>query len=455
MLGAPRRRLILALLLVATLLRLAALPLPGTEDVGTWRIWSYAASRDVTSVYGVGGDPPIRGVLQFGRAYTTVDYPPLALYELGIAGKLYRVFDPAFTDDWHLTAAVKMPGFLAGAALAWLLYLTVWRFTGRVELAQWTALAYWLNPATLLNAEALGYLDPLLMLPATGSLIALHVRLPATAGAMLAMALLTKPQGLLIVPAFLLAAWHTGRWRAVSRGGAACAAGIGIGILPFVLVGALPNMMLAFGSWAWRRDILSGYAANFWWIVTWLARAWNMIPEYGVPGAYLEPVRRILAISSYMTLGLPNPRPIGAVMVLVTCAWALWRSWRVRDLGLHAALAAFTVQTFFVLGVSVHEHHMMLAVPLLVLAAALRPAFRPIAVTVSLICALNMNLFYGISRGWGWAFPRTATPIDASVLLALLSIGALVWHGRVLAAEAMEPPQTPSPPRTVHASIID
>ena len=55
-------RVALACLLVA-LVRLAALPLPGTEDTGTWKIWMFAASAAVTSVYGVGGDPPTRGIL--------------------------------------------------------------------------------------------------------------------------------------------------------------------------------------------------------------------------------------------------------------------------------------------------------------------------------------------------------------------------------------------------------
>lgn len=436
---AVSRSAFLVVLALATLLRVGSLPLPGTEDVGTWRVWAYAASTDITGVYGVGGNPPIRGVLQFGRLYTTVDYPPLALYELAVVGKAYRAYDPGFTNDWHLTAAVKLPGLAAGALLTALLYWTVlWR-TGRVNLAQWAALAYWVNPATVLNGEVLGYLDPLMMLPAIGALVALHAGRPATAGLLWAAALLTKPQGTLMAPAFLIAAWHTGRWRATTVASAACAAGLAIGVLPFVRVGALPNMLQAFGSWAGRRDILSGYAANLWWVVTWLARAWNMIPEYGVPGAYLEPVKRILAISSYMDLGLPSPRPFGVVLVVLAWAWGGWRGRRARDLGLHAALGAFVVQAFFTLAVSVHEHHLMLAVPLLALAAALRPSFKGVFIAVSLSCALNMNLFYGIGAGIGWAVPRTITPIDASVLLAVANLALLLWHGRVLAREAAVP----------------
>jgi len=161
-----------------------------------------------------------------------------------------------------------------------------------------------------------------------------------------------------------------------------------------------------------------------------------MIPQFGFPGAYFEPVFRILAITSWMEMGLPNPRPFGTVLIAVTCLWALWRTRRNARLAVHASLAAFTVQAFFVLGVSVHEHHMMLAVPFLAVAAAMEPTFKPIVFALSASVALNMNLFYGISRGYGWAIPRTITPIDLSVLLAFVNVGLLVWHARTLARQA-------------------
>ena len=188
-------------------------------------------------------------------------------------------------------------------------------------------------------------------------------------------------------------------------GGAATTALV---VLPFALAGALPNMWLAFGSFYARRDILSGNAANLWWIVTYVLRAWYQIPRMGALGAFLAPVRRILAISTVEEIGLPNPRPFGTVLVLGASAWGLWRIRHARDLALHALGAAFVVHAFFVLGVGVHEHHMMLAVPLLALAAALRPWLRPLFYVVSAIVALNMNVFYGLGYGVRLADPARA-----------------------------------------------
>jgi Gpi18-like mannosyltransferase len=426
------RGVFFAALLLGLFVRVAALPLPGTEDVLTWKIWAFDASRHVTQVYGVGGDPPVRGVVRWNALQTTVDYPPAALYELGLVGLVYRLIDPAFADSSSLTAAIKLPGLLCGIALTALLAWSAKRFSGDDRAAAWVALAYWLNPATILNAEVLGYLDPLMLLPGIASLVAIHLGALESAGVALALAVLTKPQGIFLLPACGLAAWHTARARGLAR----VAAGAGLGgtvlVLPFALVGALPNMWLAFGSFYARRDILSGNAANLWWIVNYAVRAYYQIPRLGFPHAFFVEVRRIMAVSTLQNTGFPNPRPFAAAAVLGTSTWGLWQLRCSRGLAAHALASAFVVHAFFVLGVGVHEHHMMVMVPLLALAAALEPSLRPLFYVVSAIVALNMNLFYGIGIGRGWSVPRLMLGIDLSVLLSIANIAALVWHGRIV-----------------------
>jgi len=431
----PRRFAIVAILALATAIRLVSLPLRGTEDVGAWKLWMIAASEDATRVYGVGGDPPVRGVIEWKRLSTTVDYPPLALYELGAMGLVYRLIDPQFEHDRLFTTAVKIPGLLFGAGLTVLLWWTVRTITAHTDDGTWVALAYWANPALILNGEVLGYLDPLMMLPAISAFVFIHFGVPAWAGASVAIAMLTKPQALLIVPICGLATWRIGGVRGLVSAAMGGVLTAGVIVLPYALVGALPNMWLAFGSFYARRDILSGYAANIWWMANYVLRAWYQIPRLGALGAFLAPVRRIMAISTFQEVGLPNPRPIGNVLVLATAGWGLWRLRATRDIAVHALGAAFVVHAFFVLSVGVHEHHMMLSVPLLALAAALRPSLRPLFWTISVIVALNMNLFYGIGYGLGWSFPRGILLVDLTVWLSVANLIALVWHGRVLNRE--------------------
>jgi hypothetical protein len=197
-------------------------------------------------------------------------------------------------------------------------------------------------------------------------------------------------------------------------------------VLPFMVRGAMGNMLLAFGSFYQRRDTMSAFAANVGWLINWGLRSWFGVPELGWR-AFLQVVPRPLAISRFQELGYPNPRPICAAVVAACLGWAVWTVRQARDLGAIAALGAFTVHAFFVLNVGMHESHQLFEIPLIVLAAALRPELRALAVAVSGIVALNINFYYGISLGWGWAIPRQITGVDVSVALAFANLIVLVW----------------------------
>lgn len=424
-----------AALVVGLLVRVATLPLPGHDDVITWKIWSYAAAHDVTSMYGVGGTPPTRGVVRWGELWSTVDYPPAFLYEYGIVGRLFQALYPSFPDGLPLLVAVKLPILLANMGLTALFYVTVRRLSADVQAARWAALAYWINPAMIFGGEMLGYVDALYFLPALAGVVLAHFGRPAWGGLLVGLAVATKPQGILIGPAFALALWQSGGVLAVSMAGATFMAAVVAAIAPYYLKGALPNMWLAFGSFDERRDTMSAYAANIGWLINWYLRSTFGVPEMGYR-AFFQFVTRPLAISRFIELGYPNPRPIGRGAVVVATFWAMWRTRGARDLALAAALGAFTVHAFFVLATGMHEHHQMFEVPLLVLAAALRPRLKPILYAVSLMVALNINMVYGAGLGMGWAIPRMVTGIDLSVLLAFANIGVLCWFAVRLQSEA-------------------
>src|SRR5262249_46670244 len=179
---------------------------------------------------------------------------------------------------------------------------------------------------------------------------------------------------------------------------------------------------------------MSAYAANIGWIINWYLRSMFGVPELGAR-AFLQIVPRPLAISRFRELGYSDPRLPGRIAVVAVVAWALWTARRTRDLAIAAAIGAFTVDAFFVMSVGVHEHHQLFAIPLIVLAAALRPSLRPLCVVLSAIVALNINAIYGISINWGWAVPRTITGVDLTVMLAFVNIAVLVWFARCLRHE--------------------
>ena len=439
-------------MLAGLLLRVVALPGPGTGDVTLWKIWGYNAARHgVGGMYGVGGTPPERRELEFAGATAVVDYPPLALAELGVAGNVFWLWSHRhFPNDPALNAFVKLPSIAGEIALTLLLF-AIARASLGVGAARVTAIAYWLNPAALIDVSVLGYLDAQFVLPAIAALVAAAYGWPTLAGALIAAAVLTKAQALFIAPTVALAIWTIGgaRGRSVriaSAAAGASAAGAVI-VAPIVVAGGWPNMVQALSRLA-HHDMLSANALNLWWIVGYVLRVWYSMHDMGAWGALTAPAK-ILGIQRVIDIGYPDPRTIGIVLTVAAMAWALWTAYKsALNVWLVAGVAAFSVHAYATLSAQVHENHLFAAAPLLVLAATGRRAFWPICTAVSAMVALNLNLFYGFGDGIGYALPRAWTIIDVTVILALLNCSLLLWHATVLKSQcstAAERRRSPAP----------
>ncbi|HEX4567469.1 MAG TPA: hypothetical protein VH138_12605, partial [Vicinamibacterales bacterium] len=96
-----------------------------------------------------------------------------------------------------------------------------------------------------------------------------------------------------------------------------------------------------------------------------------------------------------------------------------------------AALAGFSIHAYAVFAVSVHENHLAGAIPFLALASAAERRFAPVLAAVSAIVAINVNVFYGLGVGVGWALPRTIGAVDVMVVLAVANVAAFAWHAAV------------------------
>jgi hypothetical protein len=427
-----------AALLVGSVIRAVALPLPGTGDVGIWKIWSYnGALHGVTRLYGIGGSAFEGSTIDYHGSIAVVDYPPLALYEVTAVGTFYwRLHARRFPDTAALNAVMKIPTVLADVGTVWLVFWLVRRRIG-TQAAQWAAIAYWLNPAVLLDGSILGYLDPLYVLPAMGSLVAATMGYAAVAGGLFAAAFLTKAQAIFMAPAVALAIWNTGTQPTSSRqmlSAAVAATLVAAAIVgPSVAAGGARNMIGGLASLA-QHDMLSGNACNLWWLVGYWLRAYYSMHDMGIWAAFTAPTK-ILAISRVIEIGYPNPRPIGALLTLAAMTWGLWTARRVSSIWLLSACAAFLVHAYATLSAQVHENHLFAAVPFLIVAAIERRGFAPVCALVSAIVALNLYLFYGISEPLDYRIPRSLTIIDLTVVIAIVNCAALAWHAVVFRAE--------------------
>jgi hypothetical protein len=418
-----------AALVVGAALRVTVLRVGVLAVDDSWRAWSYhAATTGTAYMYGPRGH-----TVQFGKIDAPVVYPPLALDELGIVGRIYaRLRGGQFPDDAGLTMAIKGTIVLFDAVLTTVLYRTLRRLAGSRE-AQFGAAMYWINPAVL-YATSLGYVDALVALPASAAVIAATGGHSAAAGALVAAAAMTKPQGVFIVPVVALALWNAGtRLEAPARERTALFAAAAIGIVlvaPLVAAGTLWYMLRSVAVLA-GHNMLSALAFNLWWIVSYVVAATSAIG--GGLRAALAAEPAVLTHAYAMGRGLPHPRLIALALLVPVVCWAVYRARAAADLGLHAALAAFIVVAYFVLSVQVHENHFFLAMPFLTLAAALRPAFTRVAGALSITFALNLALTYG----WAGQLPSTTrlpiVGIDATVIVALANCALLAWFAAVFA----------------------
>lgn len=455
--SAGRRALLYAVaLVIGAAVRIAGFPsVVGTN--GTIEGWSYvAATRGAPRLYDWAASPRDPGLRRVDGFDARGDYPPLALYEFGLVGRVYRRASGGdFSNTDRLTAAVKIPALLAEAALAVLLFLVVGRTLG-TRAARRVTLFFWLNPAMILATSVFGDVDALFVLPAVGALMAGAAGWPALAGGLMAAAVLTKPQAVFVAPAVALAIWNAGppnRTSGMSSalGGAALTSLVIL--IPIVVAGATTNMILALGTLTLGKDMLSN-TGNLWWILGHILHAMQT-PGTDVRTALAMPAA-IVPISALTDFAPPTARIVvrllGSALPLAAIAWGVWTARRARDLWLLAAAGAFFVHAYVVLATQVHENHLFGAVPLLALAAVGRARFFALLVGISAIFTLNLDLFYGLGEG-GYVLPPTVAGVDSSLGLAVVNCAALAWHARVLRRECRSagrdtPPGAPVPAGT-------
>jgi len=424
-------------------LRLAALPLPGAADLPAWKTWSYNAAVARTSLlYGTGaraGDRLEDHVLKYEAYESMVDYPPLVLYELAPVGWLFGwLTDGRFRDSVLFTVLIKAAPVVFEAAFTALLFAALRRTAGPPA-ARWAVMAYWLNPAALLSASVGGYLDALFVLPAAGSLVAATSGWPAVAGGLITASALTKPQGLFVVPAVLIGLWNAGdpaqRSRRLVHAAVGAAAVSILVVGPVVVAGAWWNLVYALGSQAAEVEItMEGY--NFWWIAghfLWTAYAWQRgLSAWSV---FTGPVARVPFVRAAVH-GLPYLRVIGTVMAAAGILWGAWTGRRARELWHVAAVGAFSVHAFAVLGAQVHQNHLFAAMPLLVIASAERRRFVPILVGVTAFISLSLLFVLPVGPDGPFVLSRTWTFLDTTLLLAVFNCLLFVWHAKILGEES-------------------
>jgi hypothetical protein len=381
---------LLALLLIGVVivyLLIAALSPGYVSDIGTNKVWGrYVAREGIQNIYRI-----------------PTDYPPVLLYFFGAAGELYeQLVDPAFGEKAMLasqlyTFLVKLPGVFFHPVVAAAIYLLVRRFGPGFAFG--VAAAYALNPAVAYDVAHLGQTDPVHAAFALLSVGALVYGQPLAAGALIALAALTKPQAWILLPivGLGLACWY-GR-RGVLRGVLGGSVASAIVLLPWIVTSRLHHVerfLEALDTKSVNAQALSAQAHNVWWVPTLLE--WRFINDW----------ETIVGPISYRLVGL------GLVVALILFVAHRLPGLRPRD-RLFSFVGLLTVG-WFVVTVRAHENHLFMALPFLAVAWALDRRYGLLFAMVSASLLLNLALHDPLLVANYAAGPDPGQPLPAWVV---------------------------------------
>ncbi|MCC3376139.1 glycosyltransferase family 39 protein [Cohnella sp. REN36] len=282
------------------------------------------------------------GLPGFYTADMFVDYPPGYIYILYVIGLLQHVFELEYLSRASLIL-LKLPSIVADLLAAAIVYKLAYKHAG-ARAALLLAPLYLFNPMVFQNSVVWGQIDSVftLFVLLTVWLIADNKR--ARAAACLVIAILIKPQAVVLIPVVLLALWQRKEVKTWARSVLYGAAAFVLLVLPFS-IGQEP-------LWIVRR-----YLAMF---ESYPYATLNAANLYGLLGLNAARMTGALTFWSYLFVAL-------VVALLAVLAYR----YRQRPLSHYVYLAFLANVLIFALKTNMHERYGYPAVVLALAAYAL------------------------------------------------------------------------------------
>ncbi|MCX9012920.1 MAG: hypothetical protein OIN66_17600 [Candidatus Methanoperedens sp.] len=203
----------------------------------------------------------------FTYFYTSVwsDYPPFYIYILWLVGAVYKLFF-SFSFDMNtpvFAILLKIPANAMDITAAFLIFSIVKKYKG-FRIAFPTMLFYAFNPAIVYNSAVWGQVDSVFTLFILLTLMFFVSRRPELAGVSMAIAILTKPQSLLLLPLFAILIVKNHKLLKLTKIFVISAAIFIILALPFYFRSSLFLLIKAYGAAYNEYSFTSLNAFNLW-----------------------------------------------------------------------------------------------------------------------------------------------------------------------------------------------
>ena len=368
---AKREISILAIVLfVSFLIRVLLFPQKGYPiDTGDFSYWFNAAAT--------------HGIRTFYSGGAFADYPPFNVYIFWVFGSLAKA------ASINILTMIKLVPNLFDLATAVLIYFFV-RKQSTFKLALVATALYTFNPAVIFNAAVWGQFDALYTFFLVLSLVLALKSKPELSAVALAIGLLTKPQGIAMLPLIAFLIYKKGGLKKLLYSVVAFAATVFLVILPFEWSNPVTFLTnIYFGSYG-------GYAYTS-------INAFNLWGLYGlwVPDGILNIVGWAL---------------FGAFTAFVL--FFLYKRFKVSDDFLAVFSAFMLLFAFFMLPTRIHERYLFPAISMLAI------IFPFIKKTRLLYAALTATLFVNEAYVLYWlnvSYPNAAPNLTGDPVVLVVS----------------------------------
>ncbi|QUI22495.1 glycosyltransferase family 39 protein [Vallitalea pronyensis] len=321
------------------------------------------------------------------------DYPPGYIYILWCIGKLKDMFGLS-SDATALLYLIKMPAVLADVISVYILYWVASRHM-HTRRALGLAVLYAMNPAVLVNSAIWGQVDAIFTLMLVVSLYEMYQHRFRRGTVWYVLAVLFKPQALIIAPLYLFIFIDKRSWRCLWQS-------LVIGLAVFVLL-ILPFSMGQHPLWIVDQylNTLGSYPYAS-------LNAWNLFTLFGGNWA---PIQDTFVWLSYEIWGYVFL--IGAVTV--SCIMYVKQRDRVKIF----YIAAFIYLAFFVTGIKMHERYLF---PVLIL-TLFSYIYTHKKAYYHIFCVLSVTHFINV------AFVLYLGSYMGGILYIISAVHVIVWIG--------------------------
>lgn len=286
------------------------------------------------------------------------DYPPAYLYLLGGVAWLYHLFDPSFAS-WYtpmFTLTVKLPALVAEVGCGWMIY-TLLRRHVPFGAALGGAALYLFNPAINYDTAIAGQINSVIGFLQLACIWLLLQRRHAWVIFLTAVAILIKPQGLILAGLFGLVVLLRRDWKGIA-------------------LGSVGGLLAAFLSTAPYVVPQLGVGAVMPWLYQHFQEQAGLYPFSSIQAFNLWSLTGMWQPDSRLILGVPH-HTWGLLLFGGAYVGLLWTWWRRRDDDVALYQAAVLIMTaFFLLPTRMHERYLHYTVILMTIPAVLSVRWR-------------------------------------------------------------------------------